>query len=65
MHCKIEIKMDNAAFDWPTYGGLELARILREASKHAESLEFTLGQDDWPLRDINGNTVGQVIIEKD
>lgn len=65
MHCKIEIKMDNAAFDWPSYGGLELARILREASKRAESLEFTLGQDSWPLRDINGNKVGQVIIEED
>ena len=62
MHCKIEIEMDNAAFDWPSH---ELARILREASRRAEKLEFTLGQDDWPLRDINGNKVGQVIIEKD
>ena len=62
MHCKIEIKMDNAAFN---PANLELARILREASKRAESLEFTLGQDDWPLRDINGNKVGQVIINED
>mgnify|MGYP003148674233 CR=1 FL=1 len=65
MHCKIEINMDGAAFDWPSYGKLELARILREASERAESLEFTLGKDGWPLRDINGNTVGQVIFVED
>lgn len=62
MHCKIEIKMDNAAFDWPNH---ELARILRGVARRAEILEFTLGQDDWPLIDENGNRVGKVIIEKD
>lgn len=62
MHCKIEIIMDNAAFD---PANLELARILRDAARRAEILDFIHGQDSWPLRDINGNNVGQVIIEKD
>ena len=62
MHCKIEIEMDNAAFD---PANLELARILREAARRAETLQFNLVRDGFWLRDVNGNRVGHLEIIKE
>ncbi len=51
MKFSLEIECDNAAFeDEPA---TEIGRILREAAKRVED-----GNIDFPLRDINGNTVG-------
>lgn len=48
---RLTLNTANAAFEDDIH--TEVARILREASaKYAE------GQTDFPLRDINGNTVG-------
>lgn len=61
----LEICTDNAAFG-VTYDdqAAEVARILREA---AERMETTPGQlsSGFPLRDANGNTVGQVSAHKE
>jgi hypothetical protein len=52
MNATIEIEMNNAAFtDAPAY---ELARILRRLADHVDD-----GGVCTPLRDSNGNTVGQ------
>ena len=53
MKCKIEIKMDNAAFEDPG----ELARILRKMADHCDGRTF---DEDHAItcRDSNGNTVG-------
>ena len=57
MKATIQIQMDNAAFtDAPAS---ELARILRELAERIEND----GQDECPLRDFNGNKVGQFKIE--
>ncbi len=58
MKATITVKMDNAAFsDEPM---LELARILRElASELAQVGPYPF---DLQLRDINGNTVGAIIL---
>ena len=50
MRAKIEVAMDNAAFDEPA---TELARILRDLAKHVEN-----GEHDRRLMDSNGNHVG-------
>lgn len=58
MKATITIDMDNAAFadDWQQ----ELARIL---DKLATSLRTYPSADSrWALRDINGNTVGEMEI---
>lgn len=52
MKAKIEITMNNAAFeDQPA---TELARILRECAVYSEE-----GATEMTLRDINGNKVGK------
>lgn len=59
MKCNIEIRMDNAVFqDSP-----ELARILGELSDRL--YEGTPNYCDWDVRDINGNKVGTILIEKE
>lgn len=56
MKAKIEIVMDNAAFnDEPA---TELARILRELAEEIEN-----GQGSCQLRDINGNAVGTFTVK--
>ncbi len=59
MVCKVVVKMDNAAFEDPG----ELPRLLREA---ARLVEARAGEHPLSgvLHDINGNTVGQVVISK-
>jgi len=53
---KIEIKMENDAFENPQQ---ELARILHRL---AEEIEY-FGHTKSPIFDLNGNNVGQFIIE--
>jgi len=61
MKAVIKINMDNAAFD--PEPSIELGRILREVADEV---------DPWPikpgsrmiLRDINGNTVGELKVSK-
>ena len=60
MKLKIEITLDNAAFEGPN-GGPEVARILREFADRLvawELPEFSRDADFPRLRDINGNKVG-------
>jgi hypothetical protein len=55
---KIEIATDNAAFD-DDEGNAEIARILREL---ADRIERGDAVGDWwelPLRDVNGNRIGE------
>ncbi len=54
MKARIEIQMDNAAFDEMGHAS-ELGRILRELAHEIE----TNGETGCPLHDINGNTVGK------
>ncbi len=58
MKLKLEIEMDNAAFDDGNGGNSEAARILREAADRIES-----GNDNTGLLDSNGNRVGNCCIE--
>lgn len=52
----LKIKTDNAAFEEdPT---AECARILREL---ADRIECASPDEDYPLRDVNGNKVGQAV----
>jgi len=55
---KIEINCDNAAFESPE---LEVGRILRELADRVE----VNGLDEVPLRDYNGNRVGQLSVIDD
>ncbi len=57
MTARIEIKMDNAAFD--DAPATELWRILRELSERVYE-----GCGTHPLKDINGNTVGHFTISE-
>lgn len=52
----LEVKMDNAAFGDET--AEELKRILREATSRVDLFSFTHKQSRYPLKDVNGNTVG-------
>lgn len=64
MNCKIEIRMDNAAFDGEDCGR-ELARILRAA---AEKVDFAAAHDfpdSLALHDYNGNRVGRLEVSSD
>ena len=56
MTVTISIQCENAAFEEPD-SGRELARILRQLAE-----QFEDGQVPGTLRDVNGNTVGEVSI---
>ena len=56
----IEIDTSNAAFGCDE--SEEVARILRDA---AHRIEMYGDRAEGPLRDLNGNTVGKLIIETD
>ena len=62
MRVTITIDMDNAAFeDTP---GIEVARILKVVAERVQA--DPSNPDDWGaprLRDINGNAVGEVLID--
>lgn len=63
MIVKIEIEMDNAAFDPDP--GIEVANILLELVKNLRSCRVMLDApgETCKLRDCNGNTVGFVRVE--
>jgi len=54
---QINLNTDNDAFTDPTR---EVARILRAL---ADRLEGASPGEDYPLRDINGNKVGQAVFK--
>ena len=57
MRYTLTVEMDNVAFD--NDPGSELARILREAANRVEGFGFQHKDHASPLRDVNGNKVGQ------
>ena len=59
MQLKINLCLDSAAFDAEPM--TEVARILREYANHLEDQ----GAPVKPLRDINGNTVGNARVHHD
>ena len=59
MTTKIEINMDNAAFE--EINGAELARILRELASVVEDVHLTAGHYKR-VGDSNGNKVGQFVV---
>jgi hypothetical protein len=68
MEARIRIEMENAAFDDDQDGHGELARILLDL---AAQLDYRNGgtltlssTDPRPLRDFNGNTVGEIFLHK-
>ena len=62
MKLKIEIELDNAAFDGRNKGP-EAARILERTAKQLRENGNLKGYAGCKLRDENGNTVGFVDIE--
>ena len=56
MDIKITINTDNAAFE--DYPHVEVARILHKMANSTESDGCLLCVDNYPVMDINGNTVG-------
>ena len=58
MTAKLTIKMDNAAFEEDAAG--ELSRILLDLS---DSVNYGSWSDPYIIRDINGNKVGELVIE--
>jgi len=63
----IEIDTGNAAFHEESGGGYgeEVARILEEAAERFRESGRPNGPTRFAVRDINGNRVGQVVIEED
>lgn len=61
MKLKIEIAMDNAAFD--AFQGSECARILRELAAKLED-NVSLSGLHARLMDINGNRVGEAKVTR-
>jgi len=62
MKLKLEIVADNATFDEAP--GFELGRILREAADKVEEWRDGVEPVGFALRDVNGNTVGQLTVTK-
>jgi hypothetical protein len=62
MKVRIEIACDNAAFA-DGDSGTEVARILRELAEVVEGEELERGRGSR-LRDINGNTVGEMRVTR-
>lgn len=59
MKLKIEIDGDNAAFgDSPDQRSSEVVYLLRDIADRIES-----GEENFKVRDSNGNVVGKVTIE--
>jgi hypothetical protein len=59
MRVTITIDTDNAAFE---DAGFEVAVILRQLAGRFDFASH-LPAEGWPIRDHNGNTVGEVRIE--
>jgi hypothetical protein len=63
MSLKLSIEDDNSAFEGDQRG-CEFARILRNLADRLERSSLLAVGIDWPLRDINGNTVGRAIVSE-
>ena len=64
MKLKIEIEMDNAAFDGANRN-IEAARILRSlAQDMADDVALSCTGDHETLMDINGNRVGEAKVTR-
>jgi len=61
MDIKITINTDNAAFE--DYPEDEIARILHKIADSIEADECLLCVDNYPVIDINGNTVGSLNVK--
>lgn len=62
MYVKALIRLGNAAFDDGDGGAREVARILRQIAGRLEEghpLPERTIDGHWPLRDVNGNSVGE------
>lgn len=59
----IRIRTGNAAFD--DHEGGEVARIMRNAAKSISIAHDIASPQSFGLQDINGNTIGEVEIERD
>lgn len=64
MKLRIEINMDNAAFD-EDGPGRESARILSYAAQIAATLDASSPLGSWRLRDKNGNKVGHLTVSEE
>ena len=62
MKFTLEIDMDNAAFEGQN--GAESARILDTLTKRLSEYNLETG-DTFPLRDLNGNSVGRAVVYED
>lgn len=66
MKCTLKIAMDNAAFSGAP--GHQLSQILNEAAERAKNLcdASQVRHHPWevPLRDVNGNRVGEMVVRK-
>lgn len=60
MKFTVEIECDNAAFEDDS--GAEVARILRNLAAELENNPGVLGR--FPLRDTNGNRVGEAVLRE-
>jgi hypothetical protein len=63
MQYRIEIQLDNAAFEENETG--EVSRILSWLAAAVAGAELLGDVNCIPLRDINGNTVGQAYLESE
>ena len=61
MNITITINTDNSAFE-PTEESLEVCRILHELATDIQFGDLH-NQDNRPLKDYNGNTVGKITVE--
>ncbi len=55
----LRITMSGAAFEDDS---LELARILRDLAKKIENNGGVVSGDEWVIRDVNGNSVGEFTV---
>ena len=61
MKLKIEIQMDNAAFE--DGAGIEAARILKALAEDFQDRDLLPGEM-FRLRDVNGNKVGEAKVTR-
>ena len=59
MRYYLEIDLDNGAFSLSGGPGLALAELLREIAGQVEGYNFRNAPTRFPIRDGNGNRVGQ------
>lgn len=63
MKLKIEFSLDNAAF--AEYPASESATILEYCAMRLENNGFSWLKEPYQIKDINGNTIGEIKLCKD